>query len=65
MVRLVLRLSRIGRIAAITAAIGAMISIYGRLSDANWATLTGGLMLFFGAMVYLVERLRALMKRSD
>jgi hypothetical protein len=65
LVRLVLRLSRLGKIAATVAGIGGLLAVYGRLANVPWAALAGSLLLFGGALVYFVERWRMVRRRRD
>jgi len=64
LVRLVLRLSRLAKIAAAVAAVGGLLAVAGRLTGRDWANVAGSVMLFGGGAVYLVERLRAIRGRS-
>jgi len=37
---------------------GGLLAVYGRMESVQWAAGAGTLMLFLGAIVYFVERLR-------
>jgi hypothetical protein len=58
LVRLVVRLSRLAKIAATVAMLGAGLTVFGRLKGAPWAGGVGTVMLFGGVIVYFIERLR-------
>jgi len=58
LVKVVLRLSLLAKIAAGVAGAGGLLAVYGRMENVQWAAGAGTLMLFLGAIVYFVERLR-------
>jgi len=62
-VRLVVTLSPLAKIAATVGCVGGGLAIYGNLQDADWATKVGTLLLFGGAIVYFIERMRMLTRK--
>jgi hypothetical protein len=65
LVRLTLSLTRTARIAVTVAAIGAGLALYGKLQVVDWAAVAGTVLLFGGAIVYYVERLKMFRRRRD
>ena len=63
LVRLVLRLSRLAKVAATVAGVGACLAVYGKLRNVDWATLVGSLAFFGAVIVYYAERLRMIRNR--
>ena len=63
MVRIVIRLTTLAKIAAGVAAIGGGLAIYGNLKQVSWAGGVGTIMLFGGAIVYYFERYRMITRR--
>ena len=59
-----MRLSPVAKGAFVVALIGCGIAVYGRQTDTTWASAAGSVMLFGGAIVYLIERARAITRRS-
>jgi len=57
LVKVVLRLSRLAKLAAGIAGAGGLLAIYGRMEGVAWASGAGTVMLFVGAIVHFVERL--------
>jgi hypothetical protein len=47
------------------AAIGAGLALYGKLQVVGWAAVAGTVLLFGGAIVYYVERLKMFRRRRD
>ena len=64
MVKLVLKLSPFAKLAATVAAIGGVLAIYGLLRDVAWAHNWGRALLFGGAILYLIERIRMKLRAS-
>jgi len=58
LVRLVLRLTRLAKGAALATIVGILLAVYGRLSKTPWAGGVGSVLFFGGVLVYFVERLR-------
>jgi len=65
LVKVVLRLSRLAKIAAGVAGAGGLLAVYGRLEGVAWASDAGTVMLLLGAIVYFIERLRMRGRRPD
>ena len=63
MVKLVLRLSPLAKIAALGVAVGVGIGVYGELGDADWARGVGRLLVIVGVVLYFVARLRMILKQ--
>jgi hypothetical protein len=55
---MVLLLSPLAKWAATAGCAGGALGIYGRLEEVRWATIAGTVLLFGGAIVYFVERVR-------
>ena len=64
MVRLVIRLSPLAKIAATVAMIGGGLAVYGRLQHVRWVGGVGTVLLFGGVLVYYFERFRMMRARS-
>ena len=64
MVRLVVSLSRIAKIAATVAMVGGGMVVYGKLQQARWVGGFGTVLLFGGVIVYYFERFRMMRARS-
>jgi hypothetical protein len=58
-------LSPVAKIAAAVGMVGGLLVVYDRLSDTSWAALPGAVLLFGGALVYFVERIRLSLKKRD
>ena len=75
--RIVLRVSGLAKLGLLTAMTGVALALYARSSGAGsgagsdaesgteWARIAGLLMIFGGAGLYLIERLRAWRRRHD
>ena len=63
--RVVIRLSKVALAALTVAMIGAAISLYGKMQGHHTANVVGSVMLFGGAIVYVIERLRAARQKLD
>ncbi|MEM8884997.1 MAG: hypothetical protein AAGD14_13075 [Planctomycetota bacterium] len=63
--RVVIRLSTLAKIAVTTAMIGAAVSLYGRQTGNGAVNAVGSVMLFGGAIVYLIERVRSSRRPRD
>ena len=57
--RVTVSLSRFALAALALAMAGVAVALYGRLQDVMWASQVGTFMLFGGAILYIIERLRA------
>ena len=64
MVKLVLKLSPFAKFAASVAAIGGVLALYGLARDIAWAEKWGRALLFGGAILYLIERIRMKLRAS-
>jgi hypothetical protein len=58
-------LSPVAKVAATVGIVGGLLVVYDRVSDSSWAALPGAVLLFGGALVYFVERIRLTMKKRD
>lgn len=66
MARVYVVLSPLAKIAATVGMVGGVLVVYDKLSGARWAALAGAVLLFGGALVYFIERIRmSLRKRRD
>jgi hypothetical protein len=57
--RVVVHLSRVAQLALLLAIVGAALAVYGRLQDVELATQAGTFLLFGGAILYVIERMRS------
>ena len=62
MVKLVLRLSPLAKVAAVGVAVGVGLAIYGELGDADWARGVGRLLIIVGVVLYFAARVRMILK---
>ena len=62
--KVVLRLSPLAKIFASVAAIGGILAVYGLLKEVEWAHDWGRALLFGGAILYLLERIRMKLRAS-
>lgn len=59
-------LSPLAKVAATVGMVGGVLVVYDRLSDSTWAATPGAVLLFGGALVYFIERIRlSSKKRAD
>ena len=59
-------LSPVAKVAATVGMVGGILVVYSRVAGAAWAALPGAVLLFGGALVYFIERIRlSLKKRQD
>lgn len=58
MARMYVVLSPLAKVAAAVGMVGGVLVVYDRLSGARWAAIAGAILLFGGALVYFVERIR-------
>lgn len=58
MARMYVVLSPVAKVAAAVGMVGGVLVIYDKLSDSSWAAVPGAVLLFGGALVYFVERIR-------
>jgi len=58
-------LSPLAKIAATVGMVGGVLVVYNRMAGAAWAATPGAVLLFGGALVYFVERIRLSMKKRD
>lgn len=65
MARMYVVLSPVAKIAATVGMVGGVLVVYDRLSDSSWAALPGAVLLFGGALVYFIERIRLTMRKRD
>ena len=63
--RVVFRLTPLAKGAVTVAMIGAALSLYGRSSGNATVNTIGSVLLFGGALVYLIERVRAARSPRD
>jgi hypothetical protein len=63
LVKLVLRLSPLAKIAALGVAVGLGIGIYGELGHADWARGVGRLLVIVGVVLYFAARVRMILKQ--
>ena len=61
--KIVLRISGLAKLGLTAAMVGVGLSLWARDAGPEWATVTGGVLLFGGAALYLIERYRALLRR--
>jgi len=64
LVKLVIRLSKLAKIAAASAMVGGCLAIYGKINNVPWMGGVGTVLLFGGAVVYYFERFRMLRART-
>ena len=57
--RVVVNLSRFALAALAVSMIGVALALYGKTQNVAWASGTGTIMLFGGAILYVIERMRA------
>jgi len=66
MARVYVVLSPVAKIAAAFGMVGGVLVVYDKMSESSWAAIPGAVLLFGGALVYFVERIRlSLRKRED
>lgn len=65
MTRVYVVLSPAAKIAATVGMAGGVLVVYDRLSDSSWAGIPGAVLLFGGALVYFIERIRLTLKKRD
>jgi len=58
-------LSPAAKIAAAVGMVGGALVVYEKLAGARWAAIPGAVLLFGGALVYFVERIRLSLKKRD
>jgi hypothetical protein len=58
-------LSPVAKIAATVGMIGGALVVYDRISGSSWAAIPGAVLLFGGALVYFVERIRLSLRKRD
>jgi hypothetical protein len=58
-------LSPVAKVAATVGMVGGALVVYDRISDSSWAAIPGAALLFGGALVYFVERIRLTLKKRD
>ena len=64
MVKVVLKLSPLAKVFASVAALGGILAVYGLLKQVEWAHDWGRALLFGGAILYLIERIRMKLRAS-
>ena len=57
--RVVVSVSRMGLAALVIAMIGVALALYGRVQVVAWASQVGTVLLFGGAILYVIARLRS------
>ena len=57
--RVVVSLSRFAMAALVVAMLGVAFALYGHIQEVSWASQVGTIMLFGGAILYIIERLRS------
>ena len=63
MVKLVLRVSPLAKLAVTVACVGMGLALYGKLQGVGWANGAGTALFFGGAIVYVIERFRSARRR--
>ncbi|MHC4955305.1 MAG: hypothetical protein ACYTGZ_15735 [Planctomycetota bacterium] len=63
--RIVLRISKLAKIALLVTIVGMVLVIYGRQTGKSWPVIPGNIAVFGGAAVYLIERFRGRGRRRD
>ena len=62
--KVVLKLSPLAKVFASVAALGGILAVYGLLKQVEWAHDWGRALLFGGAILYLIERIRMKLRAS-
>lgn len=63
--RITVSLSRIAILALTASMLGVALALYGRVKEVDWATQAGTFLLFGGAILYIIERLRSSRQRYE
>ena len=63
--RVVVRISGIAKLGLLAAMVGVGLALWARQGGPEWARVTGGVLLLGGAAVYVIERIRFWIGRSQ
>ena len=57
--RIVVRISGLAKLGLLAAMVGVGLALWARQGGPEWARIAGGVLLFGGAAVYVIERFRS------